>query len=628
MRSITLDTLAADGPSLTKRLMTGLVLLNLLIIAGTSFALYRSKLQFEAQAAVNTQNLAKVLVESLSGLADEIDFVLLVSVDEIQRRHIYRRPGTQNISEFLKLQQQRIPDIFNLRVTDEKGDLRSGSDFSSLPRVNYADREYFIRLRDDAKAGLFIAKPVLGKTTHKWLLTFARRINKPDGSFGGLVFATINLEHFSELFSVIDVGPSGSISLRDGELGLIARHPGFKQANMGIGSKLMSVPLDQAFRANPDKGTYHGDATSLDTIIRIHSYQKFETYPLYINVGIAEDDYLAPWRKEAWEIAALDSTFLLASIIFSILLIRALRRQRVSEEEVFQQKEYLQGIFESEPECVKVVAADGMLLDMNPAGLKMLEVDSLQEVQSTGLLAFIDPDYRDAFLALHKRIFAGGSGVLEFPVQGKKGTRRWLETHATPLCDETGKVVSLLGVTRDVTEQRTFQKQLEQQAHTDSLTGLNSRGYFMHLAELELNRAVRYGNELSIFMLDIDFFKQVNDSYGHKVGDTVLKKLADVCRNTLREVDVIGRVGGEEFAVLLPETDMARAVEVAERLRSDIENAKISRASGLPVHITVSIGVAFLRSKDENLDVLLNKADKALYEAKKSGRNRVCVGGQ
>ncbi len=183
----------------------------------------------------------------------------------------------------------------------------------------------------------------------------------------------------------------------------------------------------------------------------------------------------------------------------------------------------------------------------------------------------------------------------------------------------------MLGITRDITEQKLFRQELEQQAHIDYLTGMNNRGHFMQLAELELARAKRYDSNLSFFMLDIDFFKQINDAHGHKAGDTVLIKLAGVCQKTLREVDVIGRVGGEEFAVLLPETGVDEATEVAERLRTAIASTKVSMESGLPLRVNVSIGVTSLGSQDDNLDVLLNQADTALYKAKNSGRNKVCV---
>lgn len=610
---------------IVKQLLLGLVLLNLAIVLFAMLEINKSKQQFEKQASINTQNLSLVLEQSISGLVDEIDLVLLVSADEIQKQMATGRIDARKTNAFLKLQNQRVPDIFNLRVADEKGDLRYGSDFSTLPAVNYADRDYFIRLRDNANAGLFIAKPLLGKTTRKWLLTFSRRINRPDGSFGGLIYGTINLEHFSELFSVVAIGPRDTLTLRDDELGIIASSGGLQLTGEVVGLKKLSVPFEIALKNDPKVGTYISGSTSIDQISRVHSYRKFGKYPFYINSGVAEETYLGGWYKQAWETGALVFAFMLASASFSFFIIRLLRKQQSNEEELYRQKEYLQAIFESEPECVKVVASDGSLIDMNPAGLAMLEVDDLKDAQQTGLLGFIEPAYHQAFIDLGKKIFAGDPGALEFPIKGRKGTVRWLETHATPLRDNRGNVINLLAVTRDITERKLFQHELERQAHFDYLTGVDNRGFFMQQAESELVRAIRYGSNLSMFMMDIDFFKQVNDLHGHKVGDDVLKKLADVCRGTLREVDIIGRVGGEEFAILLPETDRIKAIEVAERLRVAIAEARIPMQNGLPIQCTVSIGVSSLLSKDDNLDVMLSRADQALYEAKKTGRNKVCI---
>jgi len=183
----------------------------------------------------------------------------------------------------------------------------------------------------------------------------------------------------------------------------------------------------------------------------------------------------------------------------------------------------------------------------------------------------------------------------------------------------TAQFVSTLSNERDY-----LQIELEKKAHVDYLTGVSNRRHFMEKANLDLHRAVRYGSPLSILMLDIDFFKKINDSHGHKAGDAVLMKLAEICRQILREVDVIGRIGGEEFAILLPETKQQEAFQVAERLRAAISMANIPIESvGLPLLFTVSIGVTSLATKEDNIDVLLNRADKALYEAKKAGRNRV-----
>ncbi len=216
----------------------------------------------------------------------------------------------------------------------------------------------------------------------------------------------------------------------------------------------------------------------------------------------------------------------------------------------------------------------------------------------------------------------------EFRVCWPTGEVRYIKAIAKVFRDDRGKPLRMLGTNIDITERKLLQIELEKQAHIDYLTNVSNRRYFMEQAELELNRAIRYGNPLSIFMMDIDFFKLVNDSHGHNAGDTVLKKLADVCRQTLRDVDIIGRLGGEEFAILLPATGQEEAVEAAERLRASLANAKVPQENGQLLQFTVSIGVSSLTSQIDNFDVLLNLADNALYEAKKSGRNKVCIAKQ
>lgn len=298
---------------------------------------------------------------------------------------------------------------------------------------------------------------------------------------------------------------------------------------------------------------------------------------------------------------------------------------QASHQETYEQKEFLKSIIENEPECVNVVSPNGELVDMNPAGLAMLEVESLAEARQQGLLHYIHPDYQEAFTSLQNKVFDGGSGVLEFLLIGKKGTPLWLETHTSPLRNGRGRITGQISITRDITERRALHQELENQAQTDYLTGLSNRRRFMELAEQELARTVRYDKQLSMFMIDIDHFKKVNDTYGHKTGDIVLQSLSAAMLKSLREIDVIGRLGGEEFAVLLPETGQAEAEEVAERLRARIAAEEIVLENGLPLHFTVSIGVACLKQKNLNIDILLNLADKAMYKAKGEGRNKVCV---
>jgi diguanylate cyclase (GGDEF)-like protein len=239
----------------------------------------------------------------------------------------------------------------------------------------------------------------------------------------------------------------------------------------------------------------------------------------------------------------------------------------------------------------------------------------------------IHPDDLEATMAAFQRCLSNG-GPVSMEYRRHIQDRGWTWIRSVGQITEWGPAhqpLRMIGIHTDISEQKLVAQELERQARTDHLTGVSNRGYFMELAEHELRRSVRYGTPLTVFMMDIDFFKQINDRYGHKVGDTVLKKLTEVCLEALREVDILGRMGGEEFAIILPETVIGEGAEVAERLRKTIAETAIPMEAGLPLHCTVSIGVTTLASMDDNIDVLLNLADKALYEAKNAGRNKVCV---
>ncbi|MCF7987101.1 MAG: diguanylate cyclase [Methylovulum sp.] len=211
----------------------------------------------------------------------------------------------------------------------------------------------------------------------------------------------------------------------------------------------------------------------------------------------------------------------------------------------------------------------------------------------------------------------------EHRIMTLNGKIKWVLGKATPQQQADGSVL-WSGILTDITERVLLMQELEQLAKTDVLTGLVNRRQFLELAELEITRSRRYNNMLTIMMMDIDYFKTVNDTYGHKAGDLVLQKLATICKDVLREVDIIGRLGGEEFAVLLPETVGMEAMDVAERIRQELENASVDLPDqATTVKFTVSIGIATMTSRQETIDSLLQDADAALYQAKNSGRNKI-----
>jgi len=242
------------------------------------------------------------------------------------------------------------------------------------------------------------------------------------------------------------------------------------------------------------------------------------------------------------------------------------------------------------------------LCSMNIAEINMLEPEEVAAV-------------------CHQAIHAE-QNTFVLPHRLANGEVRSVEVHTSPV-DVSGRT-HLFTIVQDITERKRLEDELKRQAHVDGLTGLNNRRHFFELTEHELARAKRHGEPFSVLMLDLDYFKSVNDTHGHLVGDRVLQKLGEVCVQTLREIDIIGRVGGEEFAILLPETKGDQAREVGKRLRLAIADTSVPIEQGDAVNFTVSIGVTMLVATDDTVEDILNRADTALYAAKNMGRNRVC----
>ena len=183
----------------------------------------------------------------------------------------------------------------------------------------------------------------------------------------------------------------------------------------------------------------------------------------------------------------------------------------------------------------------------------------------------------------------------------------------------------------DISDLKQTQVELEQAlseldmlAHTCDLTDVPNRRHFMLKAEEEFRRAKRYRSMFSIVLADIDYFKQINDTHGHDIGDKALKYFAGLIAKAIRTTDMLGRIGGEEFAILMPNTDLADARIFANRLRQQIEKSPFLLDSGQHLPMTASFGVSEYRKTDQDESLMLSRADKRLYKAKASGRNQVC----
>lgn len=190
-----------------------------------------------------------------------------------------------------------------------------------------------------------------------------------------------------------------------------------------------------------------------------------------------------------------------------------------------------------------------------------------------------------------------------------------------PVSNERGVIEHYVAIKEDISERKRLEERLIELARTDPLTGVANRRAFLESLGAELDRMRRHAHPVSVLMLDIDFFKQVNDQHGHAAGDQVLKIIANLLRGTVRTTDALGRLGGEEFAIATVEADGAAACELAERIRSAVEMTRIDTCKHM-IKVTISIGVAVAHC-DDSADTVLSRADTALYAAKSSGRNRV-----
>ncbi len=205
----------------------------------------------------------------------------------------------------------------------------------------------------------------------------------------------------------------------------------------------------------------------------------------------------------------------------------------------------------------------------------------------------------------------------------KNGSLYHEDLSISPVKNNHGEIVNFIGIKENISERKALEEILYKMANTDPLTGLFNRRVFLERLDQESDRISRLGGSAVLLMLDLDFFKRVNDTYGHATGDEVLKSFANVVRKNSRNIDISARFGGEEFVILLPNTGRDEALIMAERLRKQVSEIVIEDPKGM-VKITVSIGAALLSMRDMDSEIVLNRADSAMYTAKESGRNQIC----
>jgi len=509
-------------------LITGLAFANVMVFVLSGNALYQTHEQYLLRAQATTQNVASTLNQRVSGSVEKIDLALRTVVDELERQLAEQGLDDQTTNEFLSRLAQRLPEVEAFRVADAEGFVILGKGVDRPARVSWADRDYFKYLQTHADGSLQISKPRMGRVAQQYIIGFARRYNYPDGRFAGVISAPIAVEHFSGLLSQFVLGPNGTLVLRYADLGLIARFPPMPDHPAGqIGHTSVSSELRKLVESGVRSATYHLN-NSPDGFERINSYQRLENAPMIVVAGMASEDYLADWTAEFYKTSALAFGFLVLSSVLGTILLRLLAQSERDQLRLRENENRLSTIIANEPECIKIVDAEGRLLQMNPAGLAMVEADSFEQVAGHPVLEVIAPEYRQTFEAMHQRVIAGEPMQCEFEVQGLKGGRRLLETHAVPMMDN-GAVVHL-AVTRDISERRAHENALKlAKAEADAANLAKSAflATMSHEIRTPMNGILGMAQLLLLPGLDeqerIEYARTVHNS-----GQTLLRLLNDI----------------------------------------------------------------------------------------------------
>jgi diguanylate cyclase (GGDEF)-like protein/PAS domain S-box-containing protein len=608
-------------------LWLAVALFNGIVIGLAVHFLETNRQVHEAGAYATTQNLALAMEREITGIFATVNFSLRTLVDDYAEKRQERHFPLQEWNDELRRQRSYLPILSGLRGADANGRVIWGLSPGDPQAATVADRDYFIVHRDNPNLDLFISEPILARISRQWSILLSRRLNNPDGSFAGIVAASIPLNRFSERFASMKLGKNGSIGLRDARLRLMVRYPELAGGGQ-IGSTRIADDFTAALSANVMQGSYRAGTTSIDNVQRFHSYRRNPEFSFYINVGLAEAEYLVPWRNQVrWTIATL-ALFLLASTLLALWLQRYWKERQHAMERLAQSEADFRQLVEMAPYGLAVVEPDGKISYLNPTLTRILGYaqSDIPDIATWWPKAYPDPAYRESVMEAWRLVLTDHD-------------RESLD-HVYSVCDRGGGAHEIrFSVARfqdgrtvvtfdDITERRAAEREVENLAFFDSLTGLPNRRLLLDRLQHSMAASRRSGHQRALLFLDLDHFKQLNDTQGHDVGDRLLVETARRIEDCVREGDTVARLGGDEFVVLL------------EQLSAEIEEAsaqagmvaeKIGSLLGQPYdlgtivhHSSCSIGITLFLGQEQTSDEVLKRADMAMYQAKSSGRNTQC----
>jgi diguanylate cyclase (GGDEF)-like protein len=488
-----------------------------------------------------------------------------------------------------------------------------------LPRgpVHLSDREHFqihVDARDDQ---LFISKPLTSRTTGQSQVRVSRGMRNADGSFAGVIGTVFDSYHLARFYETIDVGQEGLVAVigLDGVVRAFAGR-GFD----GFGRTVLDRQLLEPHVSKNPVGWYLSDGTWVDGIKRLVSYRKVAGFPLTVAVGLSERDFFAgDWRKErAYQAIANTLTLFILLVVGMSIWDRA--KLELARDEIHTQNVRFGAALDNMSQGLCMFDADQRVVVCNERYARMYGLSPEQVTPGTTLRQIVER-------RIARGLYAGASPADYLHERLAPVTTHSIDIHK--LSDGRAIMISRqpmpgggwVTTHEDVTERQRIEAQIAHMAHHDALTDLANRALLRERMEEALHRWQRNGEGFAIFCLDLDHFKNINDTLGHSCGDLLLKTVAQRLANCVREIDTVARLGGDEFAIIQSSVERHQDADIlAERLRQVI--AEPFDVDGNQVFLSVSMGIALAPDDGTDVEQLLKNADLALYRAKADGRNR------
>ncbi len=595
----------------------GLVLPALLLVGLALYGALTSRTQFEQRAELLAQNLAGAIERSVAANLEKVDLALSAIVDHLERQLAAGPLDVAQARAQVQSQIARRAELQGIRITDAAGIGIIVPELAHRPAVSFAEREWFQRQRDQVDAGFHMSRPLVSKVHGNWIVSFSRRYRTPDGRFAGAVAAAVPLSYLAQQLQTVDLGPHGAVSLRDAELRLLVRHAPAAAQAAEVGQRRVSPMLVAAASAGAPQGALRA-VTPDDGMARTTAFRRLQAVPLLVVVDLAADDYLADWRSDMRTLAAVVAVVVLLWIAACAMFLRAALQNRHTGRRI----ELLAKVFEHSGEAIMLTDRDHRILDVNPAFVAQSGWAREELIgRRPGVLASSRTGAAE-YAAIARGVQTEGRWRGEIWDRDKGGREypKWLSI--TVLRDASGEITHHICSSIDVTEVKEAEARMQHLAHHDTLTQLPNRVNLVSRLEQAMAQARREGDELAMLFIDMDRFKNINDTLGHQVGDGLLVEVGQRLRALVRESDIVARLGGDEFVLVL--TGVGRhgagaASSVAAKLLGEL--GRPYHVAGHELHSTPSIGIGLFPADGEDTDTLMKNADTAMYQAKAAGRN-------